>query len=625
MKKTVSSVFLCILILAGFLMNNKPLEAEEFIATTTKPFENMYVVNTQTNHRSDLGYLFVNDELVYCIEPLKFVNDGDVVIPSGELSNELRETLSIISFMGYSSSRSSEKWYAATQIMIWEALGYSQTVYGFDDYESYRQQIQERIDNFYKLPSFSNQLFTLKKGVTQVIDDTNKVLSLFGEVIASDKDIKLERFGDQIHLTSTSNRKNKGDIAIRKFNDASLGLAIVYIGKDNKNTQSMIKTQLSKNVNGLFHYNVQPYGKLILKKRGEIIDRIEKEKTIFGDKFTIKYVEAGLSNVVIDVYAREDIVDVNNVVIYKKNQRIETLVSNDSEVVSKELIDGKYYLKERKALEAYVLDNKEYDFTIHNDTVEFDTQEKTLINKRSKIDVRIQKVMEEHPFLDLSEAYQDVQFGIYNTEDILDKDEEVLVPKESLLYSSKLKEDGSLKEKVDLPLGKYYLKELKTNKNYVLDANKYPFELEGNNKETITVEIGKDKLKNKLIRSKLKIFKVDDENKKPLQATFVLYDQKMNRIKEFETNVNGEFTIDNLVNGIYYIQEKEAPKDYRLNPTFYKVEIDGRDIELKLENKKEAKAVVNTFDSTHFQNFSLMLLLPMFIFCLTGIKRVLKK
>lgn len=627
MKKPISSVFLCILVSISFFMNLKSVHANEFIAETPAPFENMYVVNEQTGHKSLLGYLYVNNELVYCIEPFKLVNNGAALIPSGNLSNETREALSIISFMGYSNSRKSEKWYAATQIMIWEALGYKQTVHGFDDYETYKQQIQTGIKNFHKLPSFMNQLFTLKKGVPKVIKDVNKVLPLFKEVSVDNKNLKIERNGENLILTSNSNQKDNGEITIRKFNEASLGLAIVYVGKDDANTQAMIRTQLSKNIKGLFRFNIQSYGNLVLIKRGEVIDRIEKEETNFGEKFTIKFSEDDLSDVLVDLYAREDIVDANNKIVYKKNEFIETLVSRAPEVSSRDLISGKYYLKERKALESYVLDDKEYDFIIKDNTVEFDKPVKKLINKRSKIEVKIQKTMEKHPFLDLSDAYKDVYFGIYNIKEIYDKSEKLLVPKNSLVYSSKISKDGRLEEIVDLPLGSYYLKELSTNENYVVNVNKYPFELVGNNRETIEIEIDKDTMENKLIRSKLKIFKIDDTSKKPLQATFILYDQNMKQIRTFDTQANGEVILHKLVNGAYFIQEKEAPKGYKLNPLLYKVEINGKDIELKLENKKEMKDIVtvNTSDSSHIRKFALISLTTFVLFFSTIIKRVLKK
>ena len=96
--------------------------------------------------------------------------------------------------------------------------------------------------------------------------------------------------------------------------------------------------------------NKEVKGKLELVKHGE-------EFVI--EKNTYKYVKNNLEGVVLGLYAREDIYNANKELKYKKNTLITTITTNKDGYASIEnLYLGKYYLKEIKTLDGYVLSDK---------------------------------------------------------------------------------------------------------------------------------------------------------------------------------------------------------------------------------------------------------------------------
>ena len=108
--------------------------------------------------------------------------------------------------------------------------------------------------------------------------------------------------------------------------------------------------------------------------------------------------------------------------------------------------------------------------------------------------------------------------------------------------------------------GKYILKELSTNENYILNtANLY---VDVTYNKTTTKNIT-----NKHKKGNLKVNKVDKDNHKIGlgNITFDLYSEEFKRIVgTYTTNVDGEFQANNLRTGEYKLIEKNTGKWYNL-------------------------------------------------------------
>ena len=179
---------------------------------------------------------------------------------------------------------------------------------------------------------------------------------------------------------------------------------------------------------------------------------------------------------------------------------------------------------------------------------------------------------------DYSNAYADVVFGIFARNDILMSDGSVGIAKDSLVYTSAIDEEGHLMTSVDLPLGDYYIKELKTNDAYELNETEYDFSVtyRGPQVTAYTIQINDgEEILNELKETSIQIRKVDeaDETLVLADAEFTLYDEDGNALMSVLTDENGlaSFTV---TQGSYSLKETKAPAGYELEETPIEVVID---------------------------------------------------
>lgn len=585
MKKNIKYIIVVFLLMVGCFITQKKVYANDFYAELAGKIKTIYVVDRENGVRSNIDYISIDGEYVYCIEPYKIVLNGDVVIPQSMLSEEMKEKISIIAHFGYSSSKQSDQWYAATQILIWETLGYHQDVYGFDDYPRYRSQILADVESYSRLPSFHQQTFLLEKDETLVLEDQHSVLSSFEKISVNSTAVELKQNGNSLHIKGKSNKKQVIDISFKRFDDQNLGLAIVYVGK-NSDVQALIKAKIQNNKEGKCRIYLQPYGYVRLKKLANIPFGIETTSTAYGLLHRLVYAQAYLPETTIHIYAKEPIYNGKGDLLYAKDEMVESMTSTMSQLNRKKLYSGKYYAKEVKTPDAYVLNTRIYEFEIKEDEEAIITTDMRLNNELSRVDIKLKKRLERHFLIDKN-AYRDVVFGIYTAEDIQDSISKVSLPKNTLVHLSEITKKGHLKEQAQLPFGKYYVKEVSTHSDYEPNETVYNFHVYGKNEEVISIDLGK--INNRLKRSKLHIKKMDKQSGAPLIATFVLYDKDMRILDQF-TTTEEETMLEGLVNGVYYVEEVVAPEGYAIDSTRHQVTVNGKDETLTIANQKVVKA-----------------------------------
>ena len=134
-------------------------------------------------------------KLAYCLQPFTKFNPSDntyeTVSSLPDISNETLERIrDIVGFgYGYSGHNDDLKWYAATQIMIWQTVEpdsefyFTDTLNGnrIEKYEKEMRIINNLIDSSYVLPSFNNQTFYGIVGKPLTFEDTNNIISRFGK------------------------------------------------------------------------------------------------------------------------------------------------------------------------------------------------------------------------------------------------------------------------------------------------------------------------------------------------------------------------------------------------------------------------------------------------------------
>lgn len=129
-------------------------------------------------------------------------------------------------------------------------------------------------------------------------------------------------------------------------------------------------------------------------------------------------------------------------------------------------------------------------------------------------------------------------------------------------------------------------------------------------------------MKNKLIHGGFHLLKTD-EDKKPLAGVkFGLYQSDGTLLKEFTTNNDGRYSMNDLLYGEYFIKEVETVDGFQLDKdTIYEfsVEQDGDVIEITAINKKipEKPSTPSTGDTSNLS--TMLLLLGLSSLSLTGI------
>ena len=604
MKKILYTLGALLLVITC-IMPMQTIKAKNGISKVQLIEPNVYVRLPMSNggtFTSILGYVHVNNQLVYCVEPYKLIDSGVNLAPSSLLNEKQRDEISLLSYFGYNqTTRKSDKWYMATQLVIWESLGHSFRVEGFDDYQNYKQTILQDRQDFNKLPSFNDSKITIKANENKLLNDTFGVFSKYKHVNHTGKaDVKVDK--NQLHVSTTSNAYQEGEVRYQKLSDDEVGLPIVYSAVGNSSVQSVIYPKIKQNVQGKVQYRVQPYGTFSLNKIANQLLAFKSEQIEGHEMTRFVFEDAKLDGIKAVIYAKEDIKDVWGTLVHKKDSVVDTLVSGSKDK-SKALLAGKYYLKEIETLDGYVLDKSTYDFTIDANAQEMKEVKLDLVNKRSKVQIELEKQMEQGSLLDLSKAYEDVRFAIYTRAEVFTTNKKTSIPSNTMVYYSGIDENGKLKEPVDLPLGSYVLKEVATNAHYEKNENEYPFDVVSNGSESIVVSIHGGVIENKLIRRDLTIHKQGD-SEEPLQAKFALYDANKEEIQQFTTNKEGTFVIENLLQGTYFVKEIEAPKGYRYTSEMHKIEV-MEDTSYTITNvkNKEGKAV-QTSDSTNHKPFA---------------------
>lgn len=170
--------------------------------------------------------LYVGDKTVFCIEPMQLFTEGldyhQDTAKWDELSEQTRQNIWEINYYGYSySGHQTEKYYVATQVMIWQAVTgtwyqpyYTDgtTVYDISNevavINNLRTQPQGR-------PSFNNQ--TIKMGLNTPVTLTDTKGTLANYSITSSNGIRASVNGNNLTVAITSENYDKSITFSRNF------------------------------------------------------------------------------------------------------------------------------------------------------------------------------------------------------------------------------------------------------------------------------------------------------------------------------------------------------------------------------------------------------------------------
>lgn len=274
------------------------------------------------------------------------------------------------------------------------------------------------------------------------------------------------------------------------------------------------------------YFNEETYGKLSIKKTGELLSGWDAEKHEFV------YEETNLKGAKFEIFADGDIVTQDNQGMkwFEDKELVATVISGDKVEFTKECkgitgytVDedgtvhinlplGKYKVKEVETLYGYVFpENNEWnvEFNWSNSKDEFVlnstsvTDDKGVLNVKNTYAKPSIEVLKQDR--DSKEPIEGVTFGVYTKNDIFNAKGEKIVDADSLLYTLVTDKEGKLVFDKKLPLmdkvnddntmekafdntGDYYIKEMLVSNNYYLDEAEIAVHLEYKDAETRTLE-----------------------------------------------------------------------------------------------------------------------------------------
>lgn len=327
--------------------------------------------------------------------------------------------------------------------------------------------------------------------------------------------------------------------------------------KVDKNTAYQMDSVSGDAIITVTYENHPVKGKLVIHKSGETLKSFKKD---------FVYEETSLEGAEFEIYAAEDIftpdhqVDEqgNRHVIYAKDTLVKTVTTNkNGEAVIKDLPLGKYRVKETKATSGFVLnpDSQEVSF-IYKDQNTPEIEEKLeFSNERQKVELSVEKQDAE-----TGKALKGATFGLYNKEAISSGDK-VIVKADTLLQEITSNEKGKAAFTLDLPLGRYYVKELQAPAGYVSSDEILEFDATYQGQDVKTIKL-KSVKKNQ--PTTVEVTKADITTGTELDgASMSVLDKDGNVIDSWTSVKDSPHVIKRLqVGKTYILREELAPYGY---------------------------------------------------------------
>ena len=327
--------------------------------------------------------------------------------------------------------------------------------------------------------------------------------------------------------------------------------------KVDKNTAYQMDSVSGDAIITVTYENHPVKGKLVIHKSGETLKSFKKD---------FVYEETSLEGAEFEIYAAEDIFTPDHQVdeqgkrhvIYAKDTLVKTVTTNkNGEAVIKDLPLGKYRVKETKAPAGFVLnpDSQEVSF-IYKDQNTPEIEEKLeFSNERQKVELSVEKQDAE-----TGKALKGATFGLYNKEAISSGDK-VIVKADTLLQEITSNEKGKAAFTLNLPLGRYYVKELQAPAGYVSSDEILEFDATYQGQDVKTIKL-KSVKKNR--PTTVEVTKADITTGTELDgASMSVLDKDGNVIDSWTSVKDSPHVIKRLqVGKTYILREELAPYGY---------------------------------------------------------------
>ena len=343
--------------------------------------------------------------------------------------------------------------------------------------------------------------------------------------------------------------------------------------------------------------NTPQKGTITVEKTGDIFSNVTAVGGGYTDEngndvalttiYQPEYSVSGLSGAVFEIYADEDITTPDGTVRAKKDELVATLKTNTKgTATSKQIHLGKYRVVEKTAPYGFVLNKtvNHIELTYSGQNEKVTNTSTSFTNDRQKVVIDLTKILEQDEKFNIgnNDEILNVSFGLYADED-LKASNGTVIPENGLIEIVTCDEKGKATFKTDLPIGKYYVKEISTDNYYILSDRKYPVVFEYAGQDTASVHISVndgEPIINSIIYGTIKGLKIDRETgEKITGALFGLFSNNETEFTEetaiftAELNEEGIFTFENVPYGEYIVCELKPATGYLPNGESYPMTI----------------------------------------------------
>ncbi len=440
------------------------------------------------------------------------------------------------------------------------------------DNNSYCFNLYDTKDIYYEHKNY------LKKGNLKItkLDLDSKLPIKNNNIVFNIKNLSTNRY---IYINNTKDLKLNNDgylyienIPFGEYLISEIKTLPTYELNKNEKKIFINEDTIDKNLNYVneYFYNQKKLGSISILKQ---------------DYNTKKFIP----NVEFTLYAMEDIITPDNVKHYSKGDVVSKKLTDQHGLISfNNLILGKYYIKETKTNNDYIIDVNEYSF----DLTKNDKNNIVIKNKLKRKSISLKKYGEVFNYKTLTynfEPLSNIEFMLYAKEDIISSDSTLHYKKGDTVSTKKTDDLGQIKFD-DLILGKYCLIEKKTKNDYILDENEYCFDLNENENTNIT-------LYNYLKKSDLIIKKIDASTGDILKNVYFEIFNNDGSLGIYETDDFGLIKLENLPLTKYKIKEIKTNEDYILDTKVKIIDLNKQN-EIIIKNNKKVK-LPNTLNNDY--------------------------
>ena len=423
---------------------------------------------------------------------------GDYVIDGGIMSGSMKER---------------KMNYVFTQQMIWETLGQSNATFKDStiqsQYISFKAEINEKIANMKKQPSFVYETITVDVGETKTITDSNNVLKDYVSFDKTVDGIRISHTKGQNTLTITvdenctketykiteSTMKSWGII---KEETADKDTTVFFTFREGVQNQ-LYALNYNDPVTMLLDLKIDQYGRLELSKlntNGDLVD---------GAVFNVKN-SSGF------------------------NQDVEV---TNGKIVLEKLKKGTYYIKEKSSPDGYLLNTETYSVEVKSNQ----TAQKAVVNDEPTGEITITKIdidTGNENRVDRKSHHGDASlkgavYTLYAQNDIYNKKGTIkYFSKDEQIATFTFNEYGKASVKITnsstpaeigingstltgLPMGSYYSKETVVPNGYTQDTNIYTYTLSYKDSTTEVIKVN-GTVKNTVQKAPFEVIKVSTNN-----------------------------------------------------------------------------------------------------------------